>query len=176
MPGLLALRGGACAGFRPRSDTVEETADEPLFFERAAEIDIGKQAVMVTIQIRGESRKCGRQGEDLRRLRTHTRRELVQAKTAEKQRVEKLLEDAYLKLSSVVSDIQVVSGRDTLRAVIAGERDPRVLAQMAHGRMRRLTTAQAKIAETSQISGTKSHLPRACLPGHLRLTRSPAAQ
>jgi transposase len=43
--------------------------------------------------------------EDIRRLRTHTRyrRHLTQARTAEKQRVEKLLEDAHLKLSSVIS-------------------------------------------------------------------------
>src|SRR5215470_9962042 len=43
----------------------------------------------------------------IRRLRTHTRyrRHLTQARTAEKQRVEKLLEDGHLKLSSVISDI-----------------------------------------------------------------------
>jgi transposase len=76
--------------------------------------------------------------EDIRRLRTHTRyrRRLTQARTAEKQRVEKLLEDAHLKLSSVISDIHGVSGRAMLRAVIAGERNPRVLAEMARGRMR----------------------------------------
>src|SRR6266496_3951235 len=45
--------------------------------------------------------------EPIRRLRTHTRyrRHLTQARTAEKQRVEKLLEDGHLKLSSVISDI-----------------------------------------------------------------------
>lgn len=76
--------------------------------------------------------------EDIRRLRTHTRyrRRLVQARTAEKARCEKLLEDAHLKLSSVISDIHGVSGRAMLRAVIAGERNPRVLAEMAVGRMR----------------------------------------
>jgi transposase len=76
--------------------------------------------------------------EGIRRLRTHTRyrRRLTQARTAEKQRVEKLLEDAHLKLSSVISDIHGVSGRAMLRAVIAGERNPRVLAEMARGRMR----------------------------------------
>jgi transposase len=76
--------------------------------------------------------------EDIRRLRTHTRyrRRLTQARTADKQRAEKLLEDAHLKLSSVISDIHGVSGRDMLRAIIAGERSPRVLAQMARGSMR----------------------------------------
>ena len=77
--------------------------------------------------------------EDIRRLRTHTRyrRRLTQARTAEKDRCEKLLEDAHLKLSSVISDIHGVSGRDMLRAIIAGERDPEALAQKARTRMRR---------------------------------------
>ena len=77
--------------------------------------------------------------EDIRRLRTHTRyrRRLIQARTAEKERCEKLLEDAHLKLSSVISDIHGVSGRDMLRAIIAGERTPEVLAEMARGVMRR---------------------------------------
>src|SRR6266567_102340 len=76
--------------------------------------------------------------EEIRRLRTHTRyrRKLVQMRTAEKERCEKLLEDAHLKLSSVISDIHGVSGRDMLRAVAAGERDPKVLAEMARGVMR----------------------------------------
>jgi len=44
---------------------------------------------------------------------------------------------AHLKLSSVISDIHGVSGRDMLRAIIAGERDPEALAQKARTRMRR---------------------------------------
>jgi transposase len=76
--------------------------------------------------------------EPIRRLRTHTRyrRHLTQARTAEKQRVEKLLEDGHLKLSSVISDIHGVSGRAMLEAIIAGERNPKVLAQLARGTMR----------------------------------------
>ena len=76
--------------------------------------------------------------EPIRRLRTHTRyrRHLTQARTAEKQRVEKLLEDGHLKLSSVISDIHGVSGRDMLAAIAAGQRDPRALAQLARGTMR----------------------------------------
>jgi transposase len=76
--------------------------------------------------------------EPIRKLRTHTRyrRHLTQARTSEKQRVEKLLEDGHLKLSSVISDIHGVSGRDMLDALIAGQRDARVLAQLARGRMR----------------------------------------
>jgi transposase len=76
--------------------------------------------------------------EPIRRLRTHTRyrRHLTQARAAEKQRVEKLLEDGHLKLSSVISDIHGVSGRDMLNAIAAGQRDPRALAQLARGSMR----------------------------------------
>lgn len=76
--------------------------------------------------------------EDIRRLRTRTRyrRKLVQMRTAQKERCEKLLEDAHLKLSSVISDIHGVSGRDMLGAIAAGERNPEVLAQMARGVMR----------------------------------------
>ncbi len=76
--------------------------------------------------------------EDIRRLRTHTRyrRHLVQARAAEMARCEKLLEDAHLKLSSVISNIHGVSGREMLTAIIAGQRNPKVLAQMARTRMR----------------------------------------
>jgi transposase len=76
--------------------------------------------------------------EPIRRLRTHTRyrRHLTQARTAEKQRVEKLLEDGHLKLSSVISDIHGVSGRDMLDAIAGGQRDPKTLAQLARGTMR----------------------------------------
>jgi transposase len=76
--------------------------------------------------------------EPIRRLRTHTRyrRHLTQARTAEKQRVEKLLEDGHLKLSSIISDIHGMSGRDMLDALVAGQRDAKALAQLARGRMR----------------------------------------
>jgi transposase len=208
---------------------MEEVEGEPLFCERAAGIDIGKQSVFVTIRVPSEAREGGRrqetrefgttrrqllaladwlrcwgvekagmeatsdywkpvcfllererfdcllyqasqvkalpgrpktdkldsawlatvteQGslagsfvppEEIRRLRTHTRyrRRLTQARTAEKARCEKLLEDAHLKLSSVISDIHGLSGRAMLRAIISGERRPKVLAEMALGRMR----------------------------------------
>jgi transposase len=74
----------------------------------------------------------------IRRLRdvARYRADLVATRTAEKQRVEKLLEDAQIKLSVVASDIFGVSGRAMLAALIAGERDPKALAQLARGRMR----------------------------------------
>ena len=55
--------------------------------------------------------------------------------------MEKLLEDAQIKLSVVASDIFGVSGRAMMAALIAGERDPKVLAQLARGRMRAKTAA-----------------------------------
>ena len=221
---------------------MEEAEDEPLFCERAAGIDIGKQSVMVTVRVPSETRRGGRaqetrefgttrrqlleladwlrswgvtragmestsdywkpafflleqQGfdcvlfqaarvkaqpgrpktdkldsvwlakvtergsvagsfvppEDIRRLRTHTRyrRRLTQARTAEKQRVEKLLEDAHLKLSSVISDIHGASGRDMLRALAAGERSPLTLAEMARGVMRRKLAALREALDCS---------------------------
>jgi transposase len=79
----------------------------------------------------------------IRHLRdvTRYRADLVAARTAEKQRVEKLLEDAQIKLSVVVSDIFGVSGRQMLAALIGGQRDPKVLAQLARGVMRGKITA-----------------------------------
>jgi transposase len=78
------------------------------------------------------------QPRDIRRLRdlTRYRRTLIRQRTAEKQRVEKLLEDAQIKLSAVVSDIFGMSGRAMPEAMIGGERNPRTLAQLAIGRMR----------------------------------------
>jgi transposase len=65
------------------------------------------------------------------------RRSLIREQTREKQRLEKTLEDAQIKLDSVISDLHGVSGRQMLQALIDGQRDPVVLAQMARGSMRR---------------------------------------
>jgi hypothetical protein len=64
------------------------------------------------------------------------RRILIQERTREKQRAEKLLEDTQIKLSSVISGIFGKSGRDMLEALIAGQRNPSVLAELARGSMR----------------------------------------
>ena len=77
-----------------------------------------------------------------RKLRdlTRYRADLVAARTAEKNRAGKLLEDAQIKLSVVVSDIFGASGRDMLAALVAGERNPKVLAQLARHTMRKKIT------------------------------------
>jgi len=75
----------------------------------------------------------------IRELRdlTRYRKRLIQQHTAEDQRVQKTLEDAGIKLDSVASDVLGVSGRAMLRALVAGERDPDVLAELARGALRK---------------------------------------
>jgi transposase len=87
---------------------------------------------------RGMCRPSLVQPRPIRQLRdlTRYRRPLIQDRTREMQRVEKLLEDAQIKLSSVASDIFGVSGRAMLEALIAGQRDPKALAQLARRRLR----------------------------------------
>jgi transposase len=76
--------------------------------------------------------------EPIRHLRdlTRYRSTLAVERTREANRLEKELEDAGIKLSTVASDILGRSGREMLAALIAGERDVHVLAGMAKGRMR----------------------------------------
>ncbi|MCA1708209.1 MAG: IS110 family transposase [Actinobacteria bacterium] len=75
----------------------------------------------------------------IRELRdlTRYRKRLIQAHTSECQRIQKTLEDAGIKLDSVASDVLGVSGRAMLAALVAGERDPEVLAELAKGRLRK---------------------------------------
>jgi transposase len=75
----------------------------------------------------------------IRELRdlTRYRKRLIQAHTSECQRIQKTLEDAGIKLDSVASDVLGVSGRTMLAALVAGERDPEVLAELAKGVLRR---------------------------------------
>jgi transposase len=76
--------------------------------------------------------------EPIRHLRdlTRYRSTLAAERTREAQRLEKELEDAGIKLSAVATDILGVSGRAMLAALIDGERDVHVLAEMAKARMR----------------------------------------
>ncbi|WP_344812503.1 IS110 family transposase [Microlunatus aurantiacus] len=76
--------------------------------------------------------------EPQRQLRDLTRARvgLFAERTRELQRLEKGLEDACIKLSAVVSDINGVSARLMLTALINAERDPQTLAELARGRMR----------------------------------------
>jgi transposase len=75
---------------------------------------------------------------EIRQLRDYTRLrlDLTRDRSRHVQRIEKLLEDALIKLSTVATDIMGKSGRAMLEALIAGERDPKVLAGLARGRLR----------------------------------------
>src|SRR5260370_29097550 len=92
---------------------------------------------------RGAVTSCFVATPEFRVIREHTRyrRDLTGERTREKNRAEKLLEAAAVKLSSVVDDLHRVTGRDIMDHLIAAERNPKVLAQLARARARR------KIAE-----------------------------
>jgi transposase len=75
---------------------------------------------------------------EIRVLRDYTRMrtDLTRERTRHYSRLEKLLEDALIKVSAVAAKITAVSVRDMVEALIAGERDPQVLAALARGRMK----------------------------------------
>jgi transposase len=74
----------------------------------------------------------------IRKLRdlTRYRTALIQDRTRDVQRLQNVLEDAGIKLDAMVSDVMGTSSRRMLAAMIAGERDPQALAELALGRMR----------------------------------------
>ncbi len=82
----------------------------------------------------------------IRQLRDYTRLrvDLTRERARYWQRLEKLLEDALIKLSSVASTLDTLSARDMIEALIAGERDPRRLADLARGRMKTKRSALIK--------------------------------
>ena len=72
---------------------------------------------------------------ELREL-TRYRKTQIQERGREVQRLDKVLQDAGIKLSSVATDVLGVSGRAMLQALVAGTHDPAVLAALAKGRLR----------------------------------------
>jgi transposase len=72
---------------------------------------------------------------ELREL-TRYRKTQIDARVAEIQRLEKVLQDAGIKLTSVASKVLTQSGRAMIEALIAGERDPAALAGLAKGKLR----------------------------------------
>ena len=72
---------------------------------------------------------------DLRDLLRY-RNSLIQERTREVNRVQKVLEDANLKLASVATNVMGGSGRQMLAAIIAGGEDPQAMAELAKGRLR----------------------------------------
>jgi transposase len=98
------------------------------------------------------------------RLNTRYRRGLREERGREKQRVEKLLESAALKLSVVLSDLHGVTGRDIMDHLIAGERNPKILAGLARASARRKTRElEAALDGAEFFTDTHAGLLRAML-------------
>jgi transposase len=79
-----------------------------------------------------------------------TRKQFVRERSSQTQRIQKTLEDANIKLDSVIADIVGLSGRRMIKALIAGETAPKALAALAHGRI------QATAAELTTIPGVRN--------------------
>jgi transposase len=83
---------------------------------------------------------------ELREL-TRYRTTLIHERTAEVNRLHKVLESANIKLGAVASEVMGVSGRAILEALLSGERNPEVLADLAKGRLRQKLPALRKALE-----------------------------
>src|SRR5215211_6614091 len=107
----------------------------------------------------------------IRRLRDYTRlrADLTHERSRHKQRLEKLWEDALIKLGTVATDIFGVSGRAMLEALIAGQRDPRMLAELARGRLR-IKHAALVQALTGRFDDHHAELARMLLDQYDALT------
>src|SRR5687768_9605247 len=99
--------------------------------------------------------------QELRAL-TRTRKQLVREKTAHVQRIDKVLQDANVKLGSVLSDLVGKSGRAILRAMIAGDASPEELALLVD---RRAKATQKELVEA--LRGRVTHHHRFMLKLHL---------
>jgi transposase len=129
---------------------------------------------------------------EIRQLRDYTRlrTDLIGERSRHVQRLEKLLEDALIKLSAVARDIMGVSGRAMIEALIAGERDAAVLAELAKGRLRvkrvalvealtgRFDEHHAELAELllGQIDGLTAQIERLDARIEQLIADMPAAQ
>jgi transposase len=80
-----------------------------------------------------------------------TRKQLVRERSSHVQRLQKTLEDANIKLDSVISDIVGLSGRRMIEALIAGETDPEALAALAHRRIK-ATSDQLEAALRGRVT------------------------
>ena len=111
---------------------------------------------------------------DLTRARTVITREC----SREAQRLEKLLEDAGIKLSSVATDITGASSRRMLEALIDGQRDPTAIADLVHWRMRPKIPAADRGADRAiqrapSIHDSTAPRPDRCELGRRRPPRRP---
>lgn len=100
--------------------------------------DVTDAAWLAELQLHGLLRASFIPPQPQRALRelTRYRRKLIEERSRTVNRVQKVLEGANIKLASVVSDIQGVSAQAMLEAIVAGQTDGQVLAQLARGRLR----------------------------------------
>ena len=108
---------------------------------------------------------------EIRQLRDYTRLrlDLTRDRSRHVQRIEKLLEDALIKLSTVATDIMGKSGRAMLEALIVGQRDPKVLASLARGKMKAKHAALVE-ALTGRFDDHHAELARMLLDQYDALT------
>jgi len=85
---------------------------------------------------------------------TRTRKQLVRESTQHVQRIQKVLEDANIKLDNVISDVMGLSGRAILRAMIGGESDPQKLAELGHAQLK---CSREELAEALHGKVTDHH-------------------
>ncbi len=100
--------------------------------------------------------------QELRDL-TRTRKQMMHERAREIQRIQKILQDANVKLTSVLTDIMGASGRRILSAILDGESDPRKLAELADWRVK---ASREQIADALQGRVTEHH--RFMISLHLR--------
>ena len=92
-------------------------------------------------------------GEPTQQMRDllRTRKQFVRERSSHQQRIQKTLEEANIKLDSVISDVLGLSGRRMIEALIAGQTDPQVLASLAHVRIR-ATAAELEAALRGRVT------------------------
>ena len=132
--------------WKPFSYLLEDLADVEVMLVNARHVkalpgrksDVSDAAWLAQLGAHGLVRGSLVPPKPIRHLRdlTRTRTALTRERTREVQRLEKVLEDAGIKLSSVASSIVGLSGRDMLDALVTGERDPAVLAAMSRRALR----------------------------------------
>jgi transposase len=115
--------------------------------------DPSDSAWLATCFERGAVTSCFVPTPEFRLIRLHTRyrRDLIDERTREKNRTEKLLESAAVKLPGVVTGLHGVTGRDIMDHLIADERNPKTLAQLARARARRKITELEQALEGAEF-------------------------
>jgi transposase len=105
---------------------------------------------------------------------TRARARLVQERTRCFQRMEKLLEGALVKVSSVASKLTTLSAQDMIKAMIAGQRDPKALAGLARGKMGGQLVSGWSARDVRRPASSRIDMARACTCADRRAWRGSA--